>query len=596
MARSTQSNEGPDLGSRVLSRWKGRRSRLVGAGMTLALSSVVLGIGANPPLAQAANRSFSVVTAKAGELDCNGDSSVQKPIRAMTCTDIRGLASVNNANTWGGKFYDNGQYIGHDEPDATFLSSRPGSGDSVTWTETLGSDPTALPTTTTPGSDVSHWFELSPAPWFSMAMCDSNSYPQLPCTPQSDANAPACPNVNGCNPNLYPGGGSAFMEMQFYPPGEAPFIDSISCDNTHWCAALNIDSLECTYGFASCNTACEEPVNFAFIQTNGVPTGAPNPQTGSSAKFIPNAQTLLMNPGDKVVTHMFNAPAPGGGSAFEVVIDDLTLHTSGFMQASAANGFQNTSIVDCSGAPFNFQPEYNTAKTGNVIPWAALQTNISTEYETGHFEACTSLTNPFTSNPFDPSDTGGAYNGCVGKYETAGGPEGAETGDAMCYLAGDTHPGYAGTGTSTPPNEVTGCQANTYQNGDLDFDGSPYWTEWPTSTTAGTYPASFVQSMPTSSGHQYGHWFIQTDIALSEASCTPTTLSGCTVPPAGPGNFYPYWSEAHSGGACVFEFGNVSSGVRDFGKDAQYGTNQFSRLGYPEFEGPVHSTACPSKM
>ena len=40
----------------------------------------------------------------------------------------------------------------------------------------------------------------------------------------------------------------------------------------------------------------------------------------------------------------------------------------------------------------------------------------------------------------------------------------------------------------------------------------------------------------------------------------------------------------------------MSSGVRDFGKDAQYGTNQFSRLGYPEFEGPVHSTACPSKM
>ena len=68
------------------------------------------------------------------------------------------------------------------------------------------------------------------------------------------------------------------------------------------------------------------------------------------------------------------------------------------------------------------------------------------------------------------------------------------------------------------------------------------------------------------------------------------------MPPAGPGKFYPYWSEALSGGACVFEFGNVSSHVQDFGKDAQYGTNQFSRLGYPEFEGPVHSTDCPSKV
>ena len=72
------------------------------------MSSVVLGIGANTPLAQASNRSASVVTAKVGELDCNGDSSVQKPIRAMTCTDIRGLANVDNANTWGGKFYDKG--------------------------------------------------------------------------------------------------------------------------------------------------------------------------------------------------------------------------------------------------------------------------------------------------------------------------------------------------------------------------------------------------------------------------------------------------------------------------------------------------------
>ena len=49
------------------------------------------------------------------------------------------------------------------------------------------------------------------------------------------------------------------MEMQFYPPGFPPFVDAISCDNTHWCAALTIDSLECTYGFATCNANCEEP-------------------------------------------------------------------------------------------------------------------------------------------------------------------------------------------------------------------------------------------------------------------------------------------------------------------------------------------------
>ncbi len=589
MAGTPQSFDGRGRGGGLLSGWTGRRRRLVGAGMTLALGAVLLGAAPGP--AQAAAKTGSIKPAKVGELDCNGFSPVQKSVRAMNCTDIKGVLGVDNQNTWGGKFYDNGNYIGHDEPDATFVSSKGGSGDNVTWTETLGTDPSAAPTVKTPGSDVSHWFQLTPAPWLSMAICDGNSYPQLPCTPESDANAPACPNAFGCDPNTYPGGGSAFLEMQFYPPGNPPWVDSESCDTTHWCAALTIDSLECTYGFAQCNANCEEPVNFAWIQTDGKPTGAPAPQNATLATDLPNSHTLLMNPGDKVVTHIYDAPAPGGGKALKVVIDDLTTGKSGFMQASAANGFANTSIVDCSGTPFNFQPEYNTAKVGNIIPWAALQTNISTEFETGHWESCTKLTDAIT-NPFDPSDTGGTYNGCKGPYETAGGPEGAESGDALCYYKGDTHSGYAGAGTSTAPDEATGCQDNVFQNGDLDFDGSPYWSEWPTSTTAGTYPGSFVEWMPTTRGNQYSQFFIQTDIALSESTCTSSTLSGCTVPPPGPGHFYPYWSQTNSGGQCVFEFGNVSSGVRTFGKDAQYGTNKFLTLGYPEFEGPLHPTTC----
>jgi hypothetical protein len=74
----------------------------------------------------------------------------------------------------------------------------------------------------------------------------------------------------------------------------------------------------------------------------------------------------------------------------------------------------------------------------------------------------------------------------------------------------------------------------------------------------------------------------------------PTTLSGCTVPPQGPGGFYPYWTQLQGLGRCALEFGNVSTGFgrNDFGKDAQYGTNQFATLGYPEFEGPVHNNTC----
>jgi hypothetical protein len=524
-----------------------------------------------------------------GELDCNGFSPAQKPLRAFACTDIRGLAGVSNQNTWGNRFYDNGHYIGHDEPDATFLSNRPGSGDNVSWGITLGKDPTAAPTDANPGEDVSHYFELTPAPWVSMAICDPNSYPQTSCTPNSDSNAPS---------GRYLGGGSSFMEMQFYPPGNAPWIDSESCDGTHWCAALTIDSLECTEGFAQCNLNCEEPVNFAFIQTDGVPAGPPSPQLSDIASSLPNADTLLMNPGDKVTTQISDAPVPGeaGQHAFKVTIHDLTRGTSGSMQASAKNGFQNTSIVDCSGTPFNFEPEYSTAAAGNVIPWAALQTNISTEFETGHYEPCTSLSDPFASNPIDPSDKGGVYNGCSGPYETAGGDEGAETGDALCYEAGDVHTGYDGNPSdTTAPDEATGCQDNWYQNGDLDFDGTPYYKEWPTSVSpTSKYPGSFVESLPLTNGKGYSRFFFQTDVALSETSCSSTKLTGCTVPPVGPGKFYPYWSEADQRGTCTLEFGNVSSGVDDFGKDAQYGTVQYAKLGYPEFESKILDNTCPA--
>ena len=58
------------------------------------------------------------------------------------------------------------------------------------------------------------------------------------------------------------------------------------------------------------------------------------------------------------------------------------------MMASAANGFMNTSITDCSGTPFNFEPEYNTAAAEHQSLGSALD-GINTEFEIGHFEPCT---------------------------------------------------------------------------------------------------------------------------------------------------------------------------------------------------------------
>jgi hypothetical protein len=527
-----------------------------------------------------------------GELDCNGYSPAQKPLAKLYCTDIRG-STKKTANTWNGRFYDNGHYIGHDEPDIAFTSSAPGSGNNVSWTYTLARDPAAAPTVARPGHDVSHTFELAPATWFSMALCNPDSFPLTNCIPESDSNAPTCNNAN-CTFGF--GGGSSFMEMQFYPPGQAPFVDSISCDNTHYCAALNIDSLECTANGA-CNNNCIEPINFAFIQRNGVPTGPPSPQDSTVASLTPNGETLLMNPGDTLKVHMFDAPALGGGAAFEVVINDLTTHQSGFMQASAANGFMTSSQTDCSGTPFNFQPEYNTAKIGNINPWGADQVDISAAVETGHWEACTSLSGPI-ANPVDPNDGSQMYSQCNGPYETATTADGntPETSDAFCFLAGSTHPGFNGPGTSTAPNTLTGCQANFPQNGDLDFDGTPYWPEWPTGLRPTIYPGSFLYSFPTTNGAPYTQFHFQTDVALSEITCGPqssgtSTLSGCTVPPQGPGGFYPHWSQFQSGGSCTLQFGNVSAGST-FGKDAQYGTNQFTTLGYPQFISSSHNNPC----
>ena len=522
-----------------------------------------------------------------GNLDCNGMSPAQKTLQAAkSCTDIRGALGIDNKWTWGGRFYDNGRYIGHDEPDTRFLSSIKGSGNNVSWNESLSMDPAAAPTVQTPGHDVTHYVELSAAPWFSMALCNPFSYPQLPCKPNSDVNAPASVNVP-VPPGQYPGGGSSFLEMQFYPPGMAPFIDNISCSNTQWCASLHINDAECTVNFQTCNPDCIEPTNFAFIQTNGVPAGPPSPQLADIATSTPNAHTLLMNPSDHLKIHIWDAPVPGhpGQKALETSIRDLTTGRSGFMQASAANGFMATNINDCSGTPFNYQPEYSTSGLREIVPWAADLVNVSTEFEIGHFEACSSVTQPLSVSQFIPGYTDITWNKCHGPYEDSApkGGERNEPGDAFCYRQGDRHFGKA------PPNIVTGCADDLFQNGDLDYDGNGYWPEWPNSTTPDRFPSTFQQSPPTTvGGAGYAKFQFETDAALSESSCQFPDTSGCAVPPPGaPGNFYPYWTLTKS---CVLEFGQMRNG-NSYGKQAQFGSVP-PKLGFPQLLGPVLTNPC----
>jgi hypothetical protein len=504
-----------------------------------------------------------------GELDCNGLSPIQRPVKpAVMCKDPRG--------SWGGRLYENGHYIGHDEPSVRFLSSRPGSGNNFTMTETLPKDPGRRPTVMTPGQDRTHWFELSIAPWFSTTVCDPNSAPLLACKPVSDSNAPR---------GSYPGGGAAFVELQFYPPGFAPFADSISCDNTHWCSALNIDSLECTgNGSGPCNNNCVEPVNFAFVQRGGVPTGPPSPQLSNDATFTPNKRTLLMSPGDKITVHMFNAKIPGG-HALEVRESDMTTGQTGFMIASATNGFMNTSPFSCKGHRFNFQPEYSTARARNIIPWGIGPYMINDQYEIGHFEPCTSVTGKGTVTINKVKDV--FYKHCISPYEAGKDSGGLEPDDSPCFKAGDTHGGLA------PPNLVTGCDVFFNAIGDLDYDGTSYRANWPNSTKAGPFPTPFLQEQPTTAGgHRYSQIQFMTDASATEfnTACDLTTGSGCVLPPKGPGHFYPFFTQANVNGDCVWEYGNMQNG-NDFGGDAQYGSVGPGTIG--AFVGPImHNPQC----
>jgi hypothetical protein len=530
-----------------------------------ALACAGLAVAGQAPFARGQSATPATVAPGAmGELDCNGLSPIQRPAKpAVMCLDPRGSDE--------GRTFEHGKYIGHDEPSVRFISYRAGSGGDTTLTERLPRDPSRRPTVRQPGHDVTHWFELSLAPWLSTDVCDPNSAPLTPCTPMSDANAPR---------GRYLGGGAAFVELQFYPPGFAPFEDSISCDNTHWCSALTIDSLECSgNGSGPCNNNCLEPVNFAFIQRNGVPAGPPSPQRSNLKTFTPNRHTLLMNPGDRISMHMFDAKIRGG-HALEVTETDYTTGQSGFMVASAANGFMNTDPFSCAGTPFNFQPEYSTARPQNIIPWGIGPYMINSQFEIGHFEPCTSVTGAATFH--DGSFTDRYFKRCGGPYEPA-----RDTGkifepnDAPCYRAGDTHGGVAA------PNLVTGCDVFFDAIGDLDYDGSGYRADWPNSVSAKTFPSPFLQEQPTTvSGAAYPSIQFMTDASATEfnTDCNLHSGSGCVLPPKGPGHFYPYWTKANVGGRCVWEFGNMRNG-QTFGGVAQYGTVHPGTVG--AFVGPV---------
>ena len=595
---STRSGRGSPLGGKR--KWRLLVVPAMGIAVVCQLS-LTGPAGAATAAATAKTAASGGVAPKAtNELDCNGWSKAYGTVRKLagsTCVDPVKVDKDGDRY----RFEDNGHYIGHDEPSVKFISSTPGSGNTMTYLTKIPVDPHRSPT---PSGSVTNYGQLSVAPWFGLPMCDPKSYPQNACTPDSDTNTGLSAPTDA---------GSAFMELQLYPPGYTPFVDSESCSATKWCAALNIDSLECTFGFATCNNNCIEPVNFAFLQTNGVPAGPPSPQLTNVHTFLPNAHTLMINPGDTLAVSISDPP-----QGFTTTIRDLTTHQTGTMTASAANGFMNTNIADCTGNPFTFHAEYSTAKQQNQVPWAALEGGVLMQQEIGHSEVCSSVKNqdPFTFSTTysDPQVFDTCVGGSEGPGQTGEGPCDPNTGicqnpstegpngpvacptnnfksgancefaDGNCFQKG-TRPVTIDGVPVTESSDANQCFDNRYQNGDLDFDGLSYQASaWPNGTR--NHPTAFEYAGPfQASGKLYPQIQFETNVGASEILCDTATGAGCTVPPQG-SKFYPFWSlsplfpalGSHLT-ACVWNFGNVLPHTSNtFGKDAQYGTPDVARF------------------
>jgi hypothetical protein len=475
-----------------------------------------------------------------------------------------------------------GAYTGHDEPSLLFYSGTPGAGNNDVYSLTLPKDPPTVPVQNGTGGTFN--FQLHPAFWFGMAMCDDQSAPNpggsslgknVPCTPDSDANI-----FNGSNPKkkdyigLHPG--SAFMEMQFYPPGWVRWPSFTGCSATQWCAALNIDSLSENMNTGQqLNDACAsitgiEYVNFAFITKDGVAQAPASPVNATLATFTPDAnKDLFMNSGDQLTVALHDTSA-----GFQVVITDATTGQTGSMTASVANGFGEVQYApppstSCTNIPTNFHPMYSTSSESTRVPWAAHSYNVAFSDEIGHFEYCNGV-----------SPRSGSCS-AAGVTDSSG----VDADDNFCFS----------------PSQSTLISVSGCTDSDVDFDGVSYQNTWPgtlsnTSQDAKLHPTPIVFSSPLFNGTvNYDRAAFETDLPRIEFATNPPCQrhisnpsdpspgSGCVNPPVG-ASFYPFYSTTSVGGQCRWQLGGpFIPGI----------TNSFGGNSTAEF-GPLLSLAYPA--
>jgi hypothetical protein len=462
--------------------------------------------------------------------------------RSVVCSEVQDPEEV----------FGEDNYVGHDEPSVLFYSNQPGSGNQMTYHLTLPKDPSP----TQAGATFN--FELHPAFWFGMALCDTQSYPEQvsTCPADSDTNIKNNPDPSASD---YIGNhaGTAFLELQLYPPGWVTWPAGDSCDGTKWCAALNIDSLaEDPINGTTLNSTCAdqvglEYVNFAFLTHTGVSQAPASPVNATLATYTPDSsQDLFMNSGDRLLVTLHDS-----SHGLVTVIKDLTTHQTGSMTASAANGFGQVQYdptgTSCNNVPYDFHPMYSTSSEETRVIWAAHSYNVAFSDETGHFEACN------------------------GRHKIKPGgdcPKGNTEYDGEATDANDT---YCFPSSSSSLVQIPGCFE---PNGDTGFDSVPYNPVWPDGNTT-LHPAPIEFSSPLTGGLNYDRIAFEADLPRIEFNtCDRNTGAGCTLIPTTddnePANFYPFYSTGTVAGQCSWLFGNDIPGLtaNDFGQNAQYGS------------------------
>ncbi len=475
-----------------------------------------------------------------------------------------------------------GHYVGHDEPSVLFYSNQAGSGNQMVYQGVLPKEP---PATAIPGKR-SFDFMLYPAIWYGMAMCATQSYPETvnTCVPDSDVNVTA--------PGSPYHAGTAYMELQFYPPGYVSQWNGFSCSATQWCAALTIDS----YGLnpvtgQQLNSTCASQVgleyaNFAYLTHTGVPQGPPNPvQFTPAASGVPNPhKVLFLNQGDHYTLTMHDTQ-----HGLQTIVDDTTTGQSGSMTASAANGFGQVKFAptgtNCVNIPYDFHPMYSTSRPATIVPWTAATYNIAFDTELGHFQYCSQ------SKP--------SINGvCVG---TEGAPPNvgpADSDDYGCFNA-----------NQSTLIKVGGCEA-----ANLGYDGPSYLPDWPNGNRFLTPTPTLFTSPLTGPAYDinYSQVAFNTDLPAIEGQigqCNIHTGTGCSLFPTTdsgtPTAFYPYYTIGNALGGCAWAPGQDVPGftTANFGKNSQYGQLlkvTMTTVGggttkiYQDFNGVLQGNPCPA--